>query len=105
MFEPSAFDDDAQDDVQEDTLPDPQQTLWQRRLQHLRRHSRSALLFVGGMLAALAALTLYNLLNPAPASLTMREVNDTVAEAMASATPPPAYSALVYQAIRPAIVL
>ena len=105
MFEPSAFEEDAQDDVREDTLQDPQQALWRRRLQHLRRHSRSAVLFVGGMLAALAALTLYNLLNPAPAALTLREVNDTVAEAMASATPPPAYSARVYQAIRPAIVL
>ena len=78
MFEPSAFEDDAQDDFRQDTLHEPQQTLWHRRLLHLRRHIRSLLLFGGGMLAALVALTLYNLLNPAPAPLTLREVNDTV---------------------------
>ncbi len=35
----------------------------------------------------------------------MNDVNDSVASAMASATPPPAYSAQVYQAIRPSLVL
>ena len=78
---------------------------WQRRGQSLRRRARSALPFVAGMLAALAALVLYNVFFPAPQPLTMHEVNDTVAEALAAATPPPAYSALVYEAIRPAIVL
>jgi S1-C subfamily serine protease len=57
------------------------------------------------MLAALAALLLYNFFAPAPDQLTMHEVNDSVAEALAAVTPLPAYSALVYEAIRPAIVL
>jgi S1-C subfamily serine protease len=56
-------------------------------------------------LAALVALLLYNAIVPAPQPLTVREVNDTVAQALASATPPPAYSAQVYQVIRPSLVL
>ena len=42
---------------------------------------------------------------PAPHQLTAREVSTTVANAMASATPPPAFSELVYQAIQPSFVL
>ena len=61
--------------------------------------------FALGMLATLAGLLLYNLLAPPPRPLTAREVNDTVAQALASATPPPAFSARVYQAIQPSLVL
>jgi S1-C subfamily serine protease len=60
---------------------------------------------VSGVLAALVALLLYNAIVPAPQPLTQQEVSDTVAQAMASATPPPAYSAQVYQVIRPSLVL
>ncbi len=79
--------------------------LWRGRLQHLRAGVRSAAPFVAGMLAALVALLLYNALIPGPHQLTAREVNDTVAQALASATPPPAYSARVYQVIQPSLVL
>ncbi|NIM49347.1 MAG: trypsin-like serine protease, partial [Gemmatimonadales bacterium] len=41
---------------------------------------------------------------PAPPQLTSREVNDSLVQALASATPPPAFSARVYQAIRPSLV-
>jgi S1-C subfamily serine protease len=61
-------------------------------------------LFASGLLAALVALLLYNVLAPAPPQLTMGEVNDSIAQALASATPPPALSARVYQAIRPSLV-
>jgi S1-C subfamily serine protease len=57
------------------------------------------------VLAALVALLLYNVLFPRPPQLTTREVNDVVAQAMATATPPPAYSARVYQVIQPSLVL
>jgi S1-C subfamily serine protease len=82
----------------------PQAELWQRRLQRLRTQARSAVPFASGLLTALAALLLFNLLVPKPDPLTANEVNDTVAQAMASATPPPAYSSLVYQVIQPALV-
>jgi S1-C subfamily serine protease len=57
------------------------------------------------VLAVLVALVVYNILLPPPHQLTAREVNDTVAQAMASATPAPAFSAQVYQVIQPSMVL
>lgn len=68
-------------------------------------HARSAMPFASGVVAALVALLLYNVLVPGPHQLTAREVNDSVAQALASATPPPAFSARVYQAIQPSLVL
>jgi len=79
--------------------------LWRRRLQRLRTRTRSAAPFASGVLAALVALLLYNVLVPGPQPLTMREVNDSVAQALASATPPPAFSARVYRVIQPSLVL
>ena len=76
-----------------------------RRLQRLRAHVRRATPFASGVLAVLVALLLYNLLIPTPHPLTPQDVNNTVAQALASATPPPPYSELVYQVIRPSIVL
>jgi S1-C subfamily serine protease len=84
---------------------DPQPGSWRLRRQRLRAQLRRAAPFATGVLAALVALLLYNVLVPAPQPLTVREVNETVAQAMASATPPPAYSAQVYQVIRPSLVL
>jgi S1-C subfamily serine protease len=60
--------------------------------------------FVWGVVAALAALLLYSVLVPAPVPLTTGEVSTAIAAAMASATPAPAYSAGVYQAIMPSFV-
>jgi S1-C subfamily serine protease len=81
-----------------------QSELWRRRWQRLRTHARSAAPFAGGVIAALVALLLYNLLLPGPPQLTTREVNDTVVQVLASATPHAAYSAYVYQVIRPSLV-
>jgi S1-C subfamily serine protease len=72
---------------------------------HVRTRGGGALLFALGVLAALMALLLYNLLVPGPQPLTPQQVNDTVAQVLASATPPPAFSARVYQAIQPSLVL
>jgi S1-C subfamily serine protease len=82
-----------------------QSALWQRRLRQLRQSIWRAAPFGAGMLAAFAALLLYNIFVPPPQPLTMGEVNDSVAQALADATPMPAYSSLVYQVIQPSIVL
>ncbi|HTP08535.1 MAG TPA: trypsin-like peptidase domain-containing protein [Anaerolineae bacterium] len=84
---------------------DPQPGLWRRRLRRFRAGVRRVVPFASGVLAALVALLLYNALMPAPQQLTTRDVKDTVAQAMASATPPPAYSERVYQIIQPSLVL
>jgi S1-C subfamily serine protease len=78
--------------------------LWPQRLQRLRPYAWSAAPFAAGVLAVFTALLLYNSFFPAPPPLTTRQVNDTVVQVLASATPPPAYSARVYQVIRPSLV-
>jgi S1-C subfamily serine protease len=78
--------------------------LWRERLLRLRSYAWRAAPFATGMLAAFGALLLYGVLFPEPPPLTTREVNDTVVQVLASATPPPAFSARVYQAIRPSLV-
>lgn len=66
---------------------------------------RSLGLFGAGMAAALAALLLYRVLFPAPVALTQQDVANSIAAVMASATPPAAFSASVYEIIRPSLVL
>jgi S1-C subfamily serine protease len=79
--------------------------LWQRRLLRHRPHFLRVALFATGVFAALVALWLYNVFVSVPAPLTTREVNNSIAQALASATPPPALSAQVYRAILPSLVL
>ncbi|HSJ54298.1 MAG TPA: trypsin-like peptidase domain-containing protein [Anaerolineae bacterium] len=57
------------------------------------------------MLATLVALLLYRAFAPRTPQLTINEVNDSIAQALASATPPPAFSSRVYQVIQPSLVL
>lgn len=71
----------------------------------LRGVIRRALPFAAGVAAALLALLAYTVLFPAERPLTVSDVKDTVAEALASATPPPPYSQLVYRVVQPALVL
>lgn len=88
--------------------PDPvpgRFSAFRNRLNVFFNRLRKAAPFASGVVAAFAALLLYNALFPAPHQITQNEVNDTVAQTMASATPPPAFSAQVYQIIRPSLVL
>ena len=82
--------------------PDPQAKQWYARV---KRFLRSSVPFISGVLAALLALLIYNALTARTPPLTTREVNEAVAHALASATPPPPYSELVYQVIQPSLVL
>ena len=78
---------------------------WRDRLRRVRARVRSAVPFASGVVAAFVALLLYSILLPGPHQITQHEVNDTIAQAMASATPRPAFSAGVYQVIQPSLVL
>jgi S1-C subfamily serine protease len=78
---------------------------WRNRLRKILTGIRRTVPFITGMLATLAALLLYNALTPAPRPMTARDVSDTVASVLASATPAPAYSAQVYQIIQPSLIL
>lgn len=75
------------------------------RMKNLASRLRGGLPFAGGVFTTLIVLLLYHILIVQPNQLTTKDVNETVAIAMASATPKPANSALVYQVIQPSLVL
>ncbi|MGZ4699784.1 MAG: S1C family serine protease [Ilumatobacteraceae bacterium] len=66
---------------------------------------RRSVPFVSGGLVVLVAVVAYGLLVPGTPPLTKQDVSDTIANALASVTPAPAYSELVYQAVAPSLVL
>lgn len=78
---------------------------WWRRWQQIRKGVRRTAPFAAGVLAALAGLVLYNILFPGPHPLTRNELKNTIAQTLASATPPPAFSERVYKVIQPSLIL
>ncbi|MBX3082649.1 MAG: trypsin-like peptidase domain-containing protein [Anaerolineae bacterium] len=77
---------------------------WRQRAKQLVALLRRAVPFGSGVLAAFLGLLLYNAVTPKPHLITPDEVNQSVNNILASATPPAAYSAYVYQIIRPSLV-
>src|SRR5512147_2336738 len=69
-----------------------------------RARIRGMLPFALGVLAGLLALVFYHFLFP-QTQVTQKEVNEAIANAMASATPRPPDSVGVYQIIQPSLVL
>jgi len=55
--------------------------------------------------ATFIAIVLYGILNPPAAPLTTKDVNEAIASVLASQTPAPPRSELVYGAIQPSVVL
>ncbi|HZM20607.1 MAG TPA: trypsin-like peptidase domain-containing protein [Anaerolineales bacterium] len=76
----------------------------QSRLGRLRERIRGMFPFLSGVVAAFLALFLYNFLFPGN-QVTATEMENAIAGALASATPRPAYSVQVYQAIQPSLVM
>jgi S1-C subfamily serine protease len=71
----------------------------------IRAGSRRATPFIGGIAAAFLAIVVYGLLNPPAQPLSTRDVREAVASALASQTPGPPQGQLVYESVRPSIVL
>jgi S1-C subfamily serine protease len=88
-----------------EALPNSSSGVWRVRWRQVRVKSRGLFAFAAGISAALLGLLIFNALKPPPKPLTLKQVNAAVAEAMASATPAPAYSTRVYQVIQPSLVL
>ncbi len=61
--------------------------------------------YAATIVITLLALEIYSLVTPKAQPITQTDVNNTVAQAMASATPAPAFSETVYQIIQPSLVL
>ena len=90
-------------------IPEPPKppTRWQQFRQRVRRardRSRNVILVVVGMLIAFAALYTFDALQLSGKRLSENDVNVLVANAMASATPPPSDGSQVFQIIAPSIV-
>ena len=60
--------------------------------------------FVAVIVSAFLAVYLYRLLFPAPVPPSQNEMDESISQAMASATPPAAFSSQVYQVILPSLV-
>jgi S1-C subfamily serine protease len=61
--------------------------------------------FAAGALAAFLAVAVYGALNPAPQPLNSRDLASAITQVLASQIPGRAVSELVYQAVRPSLVL
>lgn len=61
--------------------------------------------FTAGALIAFGAVILFNVVVPGPPRLTRDDVDARIGEALASMTPAPAFSEVVYQVVRPSLVL
>jgi S1-C subfamily serine protease len=84
--------------------PLPPRPRWARLRAAAGRIRRTAL-FAVGVAAALVAVALFNVVEPAPAPITSSDVDQAIASALASQTPGPALSEAAYAAIRPSLVL
>jgi S1-C subfamily serine protease len=75
-----------------------------QRLKRLTARIRRLAPYSVGMLIAFAAILLYNGILPGPRPMTTQDVQNTVAQAMASATPPPPFATHAFKAIQPSLV-
>lgn len=75
------------------------------RIKKLFARLRKGLPFASGVFSAFVALVLYNLVIVRPNQLTQDDIEASVAQAMASATPRPSNASLVYQFIQPSLVI
>jgi S1-C subfamily serine protease len=88
-----------------DNQPQSRSEYWRNQLQRIRQWIKRAAPFAAGVLAALFALLLYNILLPAPKPMSARDVKNSIVQVLASATPVPTFSSKVYQIIQPSLVL
>jgi S1-C subfamily serine protease len=85
--------------------PSPKPTPWRARLEKYSRPFKSIITFFSGMILVIILMWVYTSFIANKEPLTLNDVNEAITQILASATPPPAYSAQVYQTIRPSLVL
>ena len=100
-FDNAPFGQASVDDVVSDAASAPPPPATKSRA----RRIRSAAPFAGGVLATFIALSIYGAAFPAARPLSSADVNVAIASALASVTPPPAFSEGAWTRIQPALVL
>jgi S1-C subfamily serine protease len=90
------------DQMDDPTRPHPGPA--RRRLARIGARVRRGTPFAAGVLAAFIAILLHGLFFPGPQQLTQAEVQHSVVQALASETPGPAFSQLVYADVAPSLV-
>ncbi len=93
------------DSIKQDPPNLNQASRWRDRQRLIINKLKYLLLFAAGIMAAMFGLLIYGALNPSPQPLSIKDVNKAVAQALASATPAPAFSSQVYRIIQPSLVL
>ena len=83
----------------------PRASRWPPRVARVRHGIRRTVPFASGIVAALVAVILYGMAVPGPRPLSQQDVTQSINHALASVTPPPAYSQAVYQAVQPSVIL
>jgi S1-C subfamily serine protease len=78
---------------------------WRVRAGTAARRARRVSLFVVGVAAALVAVVLFNVVEPAPPPISPGDVDRAIASALASQTPGPALLVAAYAAIEPSLVV
>jgi len=79
--------------------------VWRGRIKSLFSRLKKGLPIFWGVLSALLVITIYHLAIVRPAQLTDEDIEASMAEAMASATPRPSNASLVYQFVQPSLVV
>jgi S1-C subfamily serine protease len=85
-------------------LPTTSKSRWLTWMQTMRVLVKRIWPFAVVFIAAFLGVYIYNFLYPPPTPPSQNSVNENIRNVMASATPEPAYSTRVYQAILPSIV-
>jgi S1-C subfamily serine protease len=75
------------------------------RLEKLTHAFKKIIPFFSGMIFVIFLMWVYTSFLANKDQLTLNDVNEAIAQVLASVTPPPAYSTQVYQTIRPSLVL
>jgi S1-C subfamily serine protease len=84
--------------------PPPKQS-WRDRLSSLRSRSRGAELLAAGAVVALTVVGIVNAVTPPPAQLAQSDVDRSIRDALASATPKPNVAVAAFNTIKDSVVL
>lgn len=90
--------------MQEKNSPPARSSRLRISMPRLRALAKSAVPIFIGVIITLLVLALFNFVNPAPRSLSQKELDQRIAQVMASATPPPALAARVFAQVQPSLV-